>query len=200
MQLESETKESMIIKTKTKMNLQKIVSRWVLSWMIFIIISLSVIKIKYGGREDKNGDEDYFYKMGPNIHLMIMGIRIDTYGKYFIVVSYCFVNSMSRTLCNNVLHSWLINQVQDETKDKKMISKRFAYEITCSTTIYFWFDWFIYMNILLSQIDMILIEIMTDLVMSLMTTNYYLHKSGNKDVDTNRDSEKLLPLFIKSDK
>lgn len=178
--------------TNMKITIQKVVSRWVLFWMIFITISLSVIKLKYGGSKNKNGDEDYFYKMGPNVHLIIMGIRIDTYGKYFIVVSYCFINSMSRTLCNNVLHSWLINQVQDETKDKKMISKIFAYEVTCSTTIYFWFDWFIYMNILLSQIDMILIEIMADIVMSLMTTAYYLHKSGDTV------SEHLLPLFIKS--
>lgn len=188
-------------KTNMKITIQKVVSRWILCWMIFITISLLTIKLKRDGNDNiENGDgnqekEDLFYKVGPSIHLMIMGIRIDTYGKYFIVVSYCFVNSMSRTLCNNVLHSWLINQVQDETKDKKMISKRFAYEVTCSTTIYFWFDWFIYMNILLSQIDMVLIEIMADLVMSLMTTTYYLHKSGN--TDTNTDSEKLLPLFIK---
>ena len=188
-------------KTNMKITIQKIVSRWILSWMIFITISLLTIKLKRNGNDNiENGDgnqdkEDLFYKVGPNVHLMIMGIRIDTYGKYFIVVSYCFINSMSRTLCNNVLHSWLINQIQDETKDKKMISKIFAYEVTCSTTIYFWFDWFIYMNILLSQIDMILIEIMADLVMSLMTTAYYLHKGSDKDVDTN--SEKLLPLFIK---
>lgn len=185
-------------KTNMKITIQKIVSRWILSWMIFITISLLTIKLKRNGNDNiENGDgnqdkEDLFYKVGPNVHLMIMGIRIDTYGKYFIVVSYCFINSMSRTLCNNVLHSWLINQIQDETKDKKMISKRFAYEVTCSTTIYFWFDWFIYMNILLSQIDMILIEIMADIVMSLMTTAYYLHKTGDTV------SEHLLPLFIKS--
>jgi hypothetical protein len=179
-----------------KITMQKVVSRWILFWMVFITISLSIIKLKRDGNETiENGDgnqdkEDLFYKVGPNVNLIIMGIKIDTYGKYFIVVSYCFVNSMSRTLCNNVLHSWLINQVQDESKDKKMIPKSFAYEVTITTTIYFWFDWFIYMNILLSQIDMILIEIMADLVMSLMTTTYYLHKGENRDSET-------LPLFNK---
>ena len=40
--------------------------------------------------------------------------------------------------------------------------------------IYFWFDWFIYMNMLLSQIDMILLESSVDVILSLYITSTYL--------------------------
>jgi hypothetical protein len=38
-------------------------------------------------------------------------------------------------------------------------------------------DWFIYLNILLSQIDMLLAEIVADLMVSVLVTRYYLHHS-----------------------
>jgi len=68
----------------------------------------------------------------------------------------------------------MINHIQDETKEKSIEIRTFAYEITCVTTIYAWFDWFIYINILLSQIDMVIIEIIADLIVSMLTTTYYL--------------------------
>lgn len=40
--------------------------------------------------------------------------------------------------------------------------------------IYIWFDWFIYINILLEQVDMVIIEICTDLLMYVITTTYYV--------------------------
>lgn len=47
------------------------------------------------------------------------------------------------------------------------------------TTIYSWFDWFLNYNILLSQIDLLLIEICIDMIMSYILTTYYI-----KEYDT----------------
>ena len=44
--------------------------------------------------------------------------------------------------------------------------------------IYFWFDWFIYMNMLLSQIDMILLESSVDVILSLYIMYYLWFKIG----------------------
>lgn len=124
-------------------------------------------------------DEKSFYNFGPNDNLIILGFKINTNLKYTFVISYCFINSIFRTLYNSILHSWLINNIQDETKDKPVEIRRLAYEITCVTTIYAWFDWFIYINVLLSQIDMVLVEICADLIVSIITTTYYLRINQN---------------------
>jgi hypothetical protein len=53
----------------------------------------------------------------------------------------------------------------------------FAYESAFIITIYTWFDWFLYYNILLSQIDILLIEIVIDIIMAGLVTNYYLNNN-----------------------
>jgi hypothetical protein len=71
---------------------------------------------------------------------------------------------------------WITNQVQDVSKPVNVL-KINAYEITCVSCLYIWFDFFMYMNILLAQIDMMLIEVGTDLITTTILTTYYLHKS-----------------------
>lgn len=171
-----------IQKIKSK-SIQYLVSRAISIWML--VVSCSIIGLsKYANENQKK-----FYRFGPNSDLKILGLNIDNGGKYFVVVIYCFINSMFRTLYQSILHAWLINNIQDESKEKPINIKGFAYEITCITTIYMWFDWFIYMNILLSQIDMVLIEICADLWMSVITTMYYL-KTGPK-TETDETSQPL---------
>lgn len=162
--------KNLILKIKSY-SIQYIVCKTISLWMFIITCTLLGIS-KYATEDQKQ-----FYRFGPNSDLKILGIYIDNGGKYFGIVVYCFINSMFRTLHQSILHAWLINNVQDESKEKPTSIKKFAYEVTCVSTIYMWFDWFIYMNILLSQIDMVIIEICADLLMSIATTTYYL-KTG----------------------
>ncbi len=96
---------------------------------------------------------------------------------YIGVISYCIINSMIRTACHDLLHPWLTHQIQDRTTAKPSGIAPIAYEITMVTVVYFWVDWFIYLNILLSQMDMLLAEIAADLVVSVLVTRYYLNHS-----------------------
>lgn len=148
--------------------IQNIISKIISLWMIIVTTTI-VFLSKYANDEQKK-----IYKFGPNDNLNILGFIINTREKYILVISYCFINSIFRTLYNSILHSWLINNIQDDTKPKYTSINFIAYEITIVTTIYNWFDWFIYINILLSQIDMVIIEIIADLLVSLSTTRYYL--------------------------
>lgn len=152
---------------------QNIISKIISLWMFIVIITISTL-IKYEDNEEKD-----FYKFGPNEDLIILGFKVNNNTKYTIVVSYCFLNSLIRTLYNSILHPWLINNIQDEGKAKYKELNNFSYEVSMVTTAYMWFVWFIYMNILLSQIDMVLVEISADIVMSLLTTKYYLNIKNN---------------------
>jgi cysteine desulfurase len=49
-----------------------------------------------------------------------------------------------------------------------------AYILSFISVTYNWFDFFMYMNILMSQIDMLFIEISADLMMTFFLTTYYI--------------------------
>jgi len=48
------------------------------------------------------------------------------------------------------------------------------YEISITNTIYSWFDWLIYIHMLLAQIDMFLIEVFTDILAICIVTRWYI--------------------------
>ena len=149
--------------------MEKIVSRVVILWVTMIFITIGLLYNKM------NEEAMLFYQFGPSSNLMVFGLNIDTYTKYVIIVIYCFLNSLVRTASKDILGPYLTNSVQDITKVKSKDIRCFAYEVTYVVSIYGWIDWYIYMNLLLVQVDMLIIEISSDLIMSVLTTRYYLH-------------------------
>jgi hypothetical protein len=147
--------------------------------MFGIIISLLLIVI-----QNNNGIEKTFYRFGPHNDFIIMGFIIDTYYKYSIVLFYSIFNTIFRTLHVEVLSPWLVNNVQDLERKQNQDIIKYAYEITTINTIYVWVDWVLYMNILLSQIDMVIIEIIINIISTNVTTYVYLNYSSNATTDT----------------
>ena len=139
--------------------------------------------------------EAQFYRFGPYENFLVIGIKINTPGKYLLVVGYCFVNSLIRNTIHNILNSWLINSVQDVNIIKPKQIKMFAYEVTYVSTIYNWVDWYIYMNLLLAQVDMLLTEILADLIMSGLVTYYYLETEPVKN-KTIKEEEVINPMIL----
>jgi len=143
-----------------------IVGRGIFLWMAIVSGGLAYLI-------NANNLDAKIYRFGPNPDLYILGFCIDTFPKYAFITSFCLVNSGFRTLNGVVLHSWITNQVRDVSKPVA-VSHILAYEISCVSCVYGWFDFFMYMNILLTQIDMMFIEIGADLIMTSFLTNYYL--------------------------
>ena len=145
------------------------VARLVAIWMGVVVAAMSCIASQ---------DADIpIFQIGPNEHLIIFGVVIDTATKYLAVVSFCFVNSGIRTLNHNILQPYIINVIQDK-ENKTPITYKRSYELSFVYTIYNWFDFFMYMNILMSQIDMLFIEITADLIITfVLTTDYVKNKT-----------------------
>lgn len=116
-----------------------------------------------------------FYRFGPQEDLDVMGIVINTNNRYAAVVLFCVVNSLIRSIETNILHAWLINAVQDRTVPKPHEVRSIAYQVAVVHSIYYWWDWFIYMNILLAQFDLFLFEMSSSILTSVITTRMYLH-------------------------
>ena len=152
-------------------NIEIITSRIIFIWMCTIIIFIFLYTTS-------NKDIITLFKIGPNSELFILHIAIDTTTKYMTVVSFCFVNSIFRSLNHNILQPWIINEIQDVSKNN-ITNFGFCYELSCNSAIYIWFDFFMYMHILMSQIDLLLVEIVADVIITGIITKYYLDKKFN---------------------
>lgn len=153
----------------------KVVSRIFIGWVTIIYVSFYII---LSHTSDKYKQ---FYRIGPNEDLVIMGIQIDTLPRYYFILVYSFINSIFRTIFHNYMRPWILNNVQNEDKNKSQLDITLVYEIITVSTVYEWTDWLLYMNILLSQIDMMIVEIIAELGISYFTTHYYLKISKVRD-------------------
>ena len=149
-----------------------LVSRIIATWMIIILtILLSYI---FANTEQFTGDTT-FYRFGPNPSLVILGIVIDTAEKYCLVVLYAIINTIIRNLDHNIIAPYITLNVQNinaPNNDIKEIPKQ--YEVSIINTIYSWFDWLIYINMLLAQVDMFLLELTTDVIAIYFVTGWYI--------------------------
>jgi len=139
-------------------------------WMMIVIFWIIVVFWR----------ESISLPIGPNADLFILSIAIDTNTKYMTVVGFCFCNSIFRSLQHNMLQPYITNEIQDISdfvkNEMTEIDIFFSYEISCVSTIYVWFDFFMYMHILLSQIDLLLVEVAADILMTILINRYYLQK------------------------
>ena len=155
------------------LSLQKLTSRISVCWMFIIMLSISMLYNKMDATTQN------FYMFGPNDKLIVFGIKINTRIRYMITVSYIFVNSLIRTMNHNILLPWITTYIQDITVEKHKNTHMFAYEANYVNCAYIWVDFFIYMNMLLVQVDMLLIEMLSNIVVSVFITKYYLDYKKN---------------------
>lgn len=159
-------------------NIEIITSRIISIWMFSIMTFIFLYITSYS-----NKDTITVFQIGPNRELFILNIAIGTNTKYMVVVSFCFFYSIFRSLNHNILQPWIINEIQDVNKNN--IKNNFiCYELSCISTIYNWFDFFMYMHILMSQLDLLLVEIVADVIITSCITKYYLNMKFQYSVIT----------------
>jgi hypothetical protein len=144
-----------------------------------------------------NESSSHFFHMGPSKDLIFIGIQLDTFYKYNLFCIFCFTNSLMRKINNNILIPWITLVVQDESKVKPEDMHFDAYLITNISNLYTWVDWILYMNILFTQIDIIFVEIVADLIVLNTSTYYYLHPMYLKLPVEDKDLE-LIPTNLAS--
>ena len=172
------------MKKVNEISIETTISRVIFVWIVAVNVILGII-IK------NSSTKSNIFNIGPNSSLFILEICVDTPVKYGSVMLFCLINSGIRTMNHSILQSWITNTVQD-TSNTTPVDARQAYEISYISTIYNWFDFFMYMNILMSQIDLFVIEILMDLVMITLVTKYYLYLKRR-----NGSSEHNYTLLIK---
>jgi len=101
-------------------------------------------------------------------------------------------------MSHNIIGSWITLNVQDNTKEgrtaKMTLNRLQAYEITNIYTIYYWFDWFIYIHLLLAQIDIVIIEVLADLATNAVVTTWYLKQLPELEKDEIKKEINVFPF------
>ena len=136
-------------------------------WTASVLITLGVLLQK--GTALKN-----FYQFGPSDNLIILGLVINSYALYAGVVFYSFFNTVIRNLNNQIVRSWITLVIHDTTIPKVDLSHLYIYEITLMNAIYSYIDWFIYLNLVFSQLDIVLIEFVGEMFITFIVTRMYL--------------------------
>jgi hypothetical protein len=115
---------------------------------------------------------------------VVLNIRINTPFRYSVVAFYSILNNIVRNLNNNILSPWITHNIQDDTEEaktrKSLLNHRVAHTINIVNNIYRWFDFLIYIHLLLSQIDLFLIESCSDVfIVTIITQFWYLSPSSS---------------------
>ena len=151
-----------------------IASTYILTgWMVAVIITIGVLL-------SKQRSIDPFYTFGPSPSLIILGIQVDSLGIYLGVIIYCIINTCIRNLNSQVVSPWITNVIQDTSVSKTHLSLSLIYRVVLVNSMYTWIDWFIYINLLLAQVDMVIVEFVTDLIITVYLTRMYLNTSPDQ--------------------
>ena len=139
-----------------------ITSRIIIAWVLFIGICLGCTL-----------NDASYYSFGPHSTFIILGVKIDTISKYILLCIYTIINVLVRNMSHNIISPWIIQNIQNNKELN--IRRRHIYEISISYTIYGWIDWIIFINIILSQFDIVVIEIISDIIVNAYITKNYIN-------------------------
>ena len=145
-----------------------LITKGIIAWMLLVS---SVVCIMLDSAPDSLLT---FYRFGPQEDLVVIGIVINSNTRYAIIALFCIMNSLIRSVESDIVYSWIINNVQDKSVHKTEEIRQLAYQVSIVHSIYQWWDWFIDMNILLAQIDLFLMEMLSSVFTSIITTRMYL--------------------------
>lgn len=112
-----------------------------------------------------------FYNIGPNDNVTFIGVTIDTDVKYACIIIYCFINTIIRSCNHNIIYPYITLNIQDPSNKNTVKNPQ---EIVSMNTLYYWFDWIIYINLLTSQVDMIIVEMISELIVTNLITYKYI--------------------------
>ena len=151
-------------------------SRCVLAWMIGISGIMAAMIPK------QSDEPSTFYRWGPHSNLVILGIYVDNMPKYIGMIFYSIFNIIIRNTNHNIIIPWITHNIQDNSSEananKLNLFLPHVYEISIVSTLYTWFDWVIYINMLLSQIDIVIIELSMDLICNAFITTWYMQHAS----------------------
>jgi hypothetical protein len=153
------------------------VNKALLGWAALCSLFLSVVV-----SVSPDNSSTKFFRFGPCDDLVILDVKINTGWRYTVVIWYTMVSTVARTVLQEIVSPWLIQTVQND-KPKDAYARRYAQEVALGEVIYRWFDWFMYMHILMAQVDMMIVELIGNIVAVAYTTRMYMKPKDAEEIE-----------------
>lgn len=119
-------------------------------------------------------DNSPFLAFGPNEKTKLMGVILNTWGKWWCVAIYTFVSTCIAAFASDAIGPWITNTIQDHKTMYIPYSKFMCLTIIQTFTVYAVIMSVIGMFVALTQIDFMLIRISADLMVNHFTTYWFL--------------------------
>jgi len=128
-------------------------------------------------------DGSNFLTVGPNASNQLLGVKMDTWFKWWVTAIYTFVSTSIAAFASDSLCPFFSNVIEDHKTKFIPYTKFQCLLIVQCFTIYGVIMSVIGMFVALTQVDFMLIRIAADLIVNCNTTYYFLR---GKEVDPQR--------------
>jgi len=125
-------------------------------------------------------DHSKFLMLGPNDANQLLGVKMDTWFKWWVTAIYTFLSTAIAAFAGDALCPFFSNVIEDHKTKHIPYSKFTCLLIVQCFTIYGVIMSVIGMFVALTQVDFMLIRIAADLLVNSHTTYYFLR---GKEVD-----------------
>lgn len=142
----------------------KIASNVVFVWLAITFIML----LSFGFASSE------FVNFGPNDKLLFLGIKINTWGKWAGVCIYTFINQIVTTYGLETISPWMINNVQNREYRVLSLGKAQTLFYINIWYTYMWMSRIFGIQVFLSQLDIMCLVLITDLLCTNYVTKKYL--------------------------
>jgi hypothetical protein len=119
--------------------------------------------------------DNQFVKFGPNASLNFLYLSIDSWSKWWALVAFIMATQALKVLADEIISPWIINTVMDH-KGEGPDLRYHEVQAVCQT--YYFFSatvQFVSISVTVAQLDLVLVLITTDLLVSAYTTHVFIH-------------------------
>ena len=127
-------------------------------------------------------------RWGPNKSLFFLDVMIDTWRKWVGLIFFIMITQTLKVLADEIISPFIMNTIMDH-KEKEILFSYYVSQFICQ--VYYIFSGIakvIHVSIAMSQIDCILVVLITDVIISTYTTHMFLAKKKLQ-----QDDDFLLP-------
>lgn len=165
--------------------------RWTASllgvWMVIILVIFSVMGVF----------KSTFFNIGPSKTLHFMSVNVDTWGEWWLLATFCFVDSMVKTLGHDSIVIWSIHTLCDPKCVELPYQKWVCLSIVEMYYVYIYVSGVFKFFISLSQIDFVVINHLSDLLMKAYTYSAYIREKKFTGVVLTEKAEESSNLIEK---
>jgi len=138
-----------------------------MAWLCIVLFVYSL-----AGVSDHQGQ---FLHVGPSKKTIVMGVVIDTWGKWATLASMNFLKTTLNEFVGASLNPWIINTIQDEKTTTLPYTKATCFLVVQLYTIYQHIMSVFGIALLLSQVDFLVFRILADLMVTMFAMYRFMY-------------------------